>query len=163
MWSQHKNVSHSEYLSFIYVKVAFMQYVFPFRNTQCGFFFLKITTQRIESRSRSRCLEVLPTPPLRPWQGSGGGDARIWGCPFLSGVKLLGLICRNLWAETWGARLRCSSCSSHAAPPASLHQTRRVAAGAPFLPTPSRCSSDLSPSPRRHVCQWGFAALISTS
>lgn len=58
------------------VKVAFMQYVFPFRYTQCVCVFFKITTQLMESWCRSRCLEVLPTPPLRPWRGSGGGGGR---------------------------------------------------------------------------------------
>lgn len=39
--------------------------------------FLKITTQLIESRCRSRCLEMLPTPPLRPWREGGCEDLRL--------------------------------------------------------------------------------------
>lgn len=146
-------------------KVAFMQYVFPFRYTQCVCVFFKITTQLMESWCRSRCLEVLPTPPLRPWRGSGGGggDLRL---SFPQQSQAAGFDMQE--PQSWDLRSeaallllqqqpRCASCEP------SSNQAGGCRSPFPPPPPPSPCSSDLSPSPRRHVCQRGFAALISTS
>lgn len=88
-------------------------------------------------------------------------EAGVWKCadstaPSLTGQRGSEVVFSSVelnclvWYAGTSERGCAVLCSSHTAPPVSFHQTRRMGAGAPFLPSSHR-SSDLSPFPHRHV------------